>query len=449
MTFVTYEEAESWITGLVNFGIRPGLKRMDYIMERLGNPHRRLKFIHVAGTNGKGSTCAYLASVLQQCGYHVGTFNSPYITRYTDRIRFNGVDIPDELVLLIANQLKALSDELAETELGSLTSFEVTTALAIEYFARHAFPDFIIWETGLGGRQDCTNIVIPIVSVITNVGHDHMDILGNSLAEIAAEKAGIIKPGVPVVCAADQPEVAAVIKQVADRQKSKLYLHHRDYHARLNQIELGRLSYHFEGPFRTFEDLTITLSGEHQMVNSAVAMMTLEILRQYYAVIIDEEHVMNGLLETKWPGRLELISEQPRLLIDGAHNPEGAQSLAAALEQLYVFDKLHFMIGMLSTKNHSDYLWHILPIVDTLIISEPDFRKKLDADALAQLAEQLRVERAKPNLRIIIEPDWKQALEQLQTINRQQDLAVVSGTLYMISDVRSWVLNQKTSDKGW
>jgi dihydrofolate synthase/folylpolyglutamate synthase len=449
MAFNTYQEAVDWITGLVPFGIKPGLLRMNDMMERLDHPERRLKFIHVAGTNGKGSTCAYLSNVLHNCGYDVGSFNSPFITRYTDRIRLNGVDIPDELVLLIANQIKELSDELAQTELGGLTSFEVTTVLAIVYFARHAYPDFVVWETGLGGREDCTNIVTPIISVITNVGHDHMDILGNSLEKIAAEKAGIIKHGVPVVTTVTQPEVITVIEQAATQRQSRLYLYGRDYQVQKKSMELNRLTYRFEGPFRHLEELTISLNGEHQMYNSALAVMTLEVLRQYYAVLVDEEHLQRGLIETKWPGRLELMSEQPRLLIDGAHNPEGAESLSSALQQIYEYDKLHFMIGMLSTKSHSDYLWHILPIVDTLIVSEPDFRKKLDAAELAKLVEKVRQERGKPHLQVLVEPNWKLALEQLQRLTSEQDLAVVSGTLYMISDVRSWMLHQKISEKGW
>lgn len=194
MSFTSYEEAAGWITGLVPFGIKPGLRRIQTIMEKLDHPHRRLKFIHVAGTNGKGSTCAYLASVLRQCGYDVGTFNSPYITRYTDRIQLNGQDIPDDIVIEIVNQLKPIADELADSELGGPTMFEITTALAIVYFAHYAYPDFVVWETGLGGKEDCTNVVTPIVSIITNVGHDHMDILGDTLEQVAVQKAGIIKP---------------------------------------------------------------------------------------------------------------------------------------------------------------------------------------------------------------------------------------------------------------
>src|SRR5690606_20084653 len=199
MTFSRYEEAVEWITGLVPFGIRPGLARVEAMLDTLGRPERRLKVVHVAGTNGKGSTSALLAAVLRQCGYVTGTFNSPYISRYSDRIRVNGEDIPDGVLVEIANMLKPMADELAESELGPPTMFEITTVLAFVYFARYAYPDVVVMETGLGGLLDSTNVVVPIASIITNVRHDHMDILGDRLADIARQKAGIIKPGVPVI----------------------------------------------------------------------------------------------------------------------------------------------------------------------------------------------------------------------------------------------------------
>jgi dihydrofolate synthase/folylpolyglutamate synthase len=447
--FATYEEAVNWITELIPFGIKPGLKRMEYMMELLGHPHRRLKYIHVAGTNGKGSTCAYLTQVLIQSGYDVGTFNSPYITKYTDRIQLNGMDIPEQTVKEIVNKLKPISDELALTELGSPTSFEITTALALVYFAQYAYPDFVVMETGLGGRLDCTNMIIPIVSVITNIGHDHMDILGDSLEKITMEKAGIIKSGVPVVSSVEQPELIALLEETASNKRSTIYQAGKAYSYELNKVGLDQLAFSFAGPFRTVDNLMISLNGEHQVKNAAVAMMTLEVLRQYYAVIIDDEHLLTGMLETRWPGRLELVQQHPRIVIDGAHNPEGAQTLAKALSSIYTYRKLHFMMGMLSTKNHSDYLWHILPIVDTLIVTEPVFRKKMDAHLLAELVEQLRNNRAKPQLQVLVIPDWKEALTTLKGLSSEDDLAVVSGTLYLISDVRSWIMNHKTSEKGW
>ncbi|QHW34156.1 bifunctional folylpolyglutamate synthase/dihydrofolate synthase [Paenibacillus rhizovicinus] len=446
--FSTYEEARLWIEGLIPFGIRPGMERIEKLMEMTGHPERRLKFIHVAGTNGKGSVCAYLTSVLIRCGYDVGTFTSPYITKFTNRFQYNGMDIPEETLMALANRLKPLCDEIAATDLGSPSMFEVSTALAILYYGTVSYPDFVVWETGLGGRLDVTNIVTPLVSVITNVGHDHMDILGDSLEEIAAEKAGIIKPGMPVVTAVSQPEVAAIIRETAQAKKSSLYMLGDQFHEVTTHVQENEQTFRFDGIFRSIDELTITLNGAHQRTNAAVAVMTLEVMRQYYALILEDEDLREGLRSAAWPGRLEMIGDSPRILVDGAHNPEGAEMLAAALKETYSYERLHLMIGMLANKNHRDALRHILPLVNTLVVTEADFRKALPAADLASLVQELR-EEAGYSFELIVEPDWKKALERLQMSTSKADLAVVTGTLYLIADVRSQLLYNKDSEKGW
>ncbi|WP_436234921.1 bifunctional folylpolyglutamate synthase/dihydrofolate synthase [Paenibacillus sp. LjRoot153] len=447
--FQSAQEAIDWIVGrMEKLGMKPGLQRMHLLMEKLGHPERRLKFIHVAGTNGKGSTCAYLASVLQACGYDVGTFTSPYLVRYTNRIQVNGADIEDDVLLRLVNEMKPIVDEIAATEVGSPTMFEISTALAILYFGKVAYPDYVVWETGLGGRLDSTNIVNPIVTVITNVGHDHMDILGDTLELVAAEKAGIIKAGVPVITAVEPAAIWSVIEETAKAKKATLYSLGDQFNLTEVKSELDHQSFQFNGPFRPIPNLSITLNGEHQLKNAAVAVMTLEVLRQYYATIVEDVDLQKGLEGTKWPGRLEMVSQEPRILIDGAHNPEGAATLAAALQNVYSYKKLHMMIGMLATKNHTGYLRHILPLVDTLIITEANFHKKGDASLLAEIASGLLREMNR-EVDIVVERDWKQALTLLTNRTEQDDLAVVSGTLYLISDVRSWITYQTDSEKGW
>ncbi|GGG20410.1 bifunctional folylpolyglutamate synthase/dihydrofolate synthase [Paenibacillus abyssi] len=444
--FTTYDEARQWIEGLIPFGIRPGLERIQLLLERFGNPHRRLKFIHVAGTNGKGSVCAYLTQVLRQCGYDVGTYTSPYITKFTNRFQYNGKDIEEDTLLQLVNELKPHVEEIAGSELGSPTMFEVSTALAILFYAKVTYPDFVVWETGLGGRMDVTNIVTPLVSVITNVGHDHMDILGDSLTDIAREKAGIIKPGVPVVSSVLQPEVQAVIREAAAERKSSLYLLGEQFRELPLSSQEDEQVFRFEGLFRSIEPLAITMNGSHQRQNAAVAVMTLEVLRQYYALIMEDEDLQEGLRKAAWPGRLEMVSKSPRILLDGAHNPEGAASLAEALTDTYQYERLHLMLGMLSNKNHQETLRHILPLVNTLIVTEPDFRKKMEADTLADVVREVGEGRS---FELIVEPDWQEALRKLQEATKPADLAVVTGTLYLIADVRSRLLYNSDSEKGW
>lgn len=447
--FSTYEQAVQWIIGLNAFGIRPGLMRIEKMLELLDHPERRLKFIHVAGTNGKGSTCAFLTQVLIDSGYDVGTFTSPYIEKYTSRIEFNGQSMREEDLLKMVNRVKPIADTIAQSELGQPSMFEVTTAIALLYFVEVAFPNFVVWETGLGGRLDVTNIVHPIVSVITNIGHDHMDILGSSISSIAKEKAGIIKAGVPVVSAVNQPEAIEVIKQKAAEQKSTLYLLDEQFHYEPHASELNGQRFLFVGPFATYDDVPVSLNGAHQLNNAAVALMTLEVLRQYYAALIDEEYIVSGMGNTRWPGRFEIVSQQPTIVLDGAHNPEGAEVLRASLQQYYADKRIHFMIGMLASKDHRAYLTHILPLVDTLIVTEPDFGKKQEAAKLALLAEELLADMKGHQVRIIVEPSWREALQQLTQVAGEDDLAVVSGTLYLISDVRSWILHHQYSEKGW
>ncbi len=297
-----------------------------------------------------------MTKVLLKCGYDVGTFTSPYITRFTNRIQYNGQDIPEGDLLQLANRIKPLADEIAETEFGSPTMFEICTTLAILYFAKVTFPDYVVLETGLGGRLDSTNIINPVVTVITNIGHDHMDILGNSLEKVALEKAGIIKAGVPLVTTVDQPELLEVLLDKAKEKKSSVYAVNRQFMVEPVSSRENEQVFHFEDPFRSIRNVKISMNGAHQLQNAAAAVMTIEVLRQYFALIVEEEDLYQGMKETFWAGRLEMVAERPRILLDGAHNPEGAEALAAALKETYRYRKLHLMMGMLSTKNHTGYL---------------------------------------------------------------------------------------------
>jgi dihydrofolate synthase / folylpolyglutamate synthase len=446
--FAAYQDAVDWIVGRVSFGIKPGLDRIEALMERFGHPHRRLKFIHVAGTNGKGSTCAFLSCALQTFGYDVGVFTSPYIEKFTNRIKYNGQDIPEDELLRLTNLIKPHVDEISDSELGSVTMFEICTAITLLYFGKVVFPDYVVWETGLGGKLDVTNLVTPIVSVITNVGHDHMDILGNSLEEITVQKAGIIKSGVPVVSAVSQPEVIEIIRNEALSKKSALYLLGDQFRYEQGEIAENLQTMQFYGPFRSIPNVALSLNGSHQQANAAVALMTLEVLRQFYALIIEEDDLYRAFKMTSWPGRLEMVAQDPRILLDGAHNPEGAEALAVALKEIYSYKKLHFLIGMVSKKNHYGYLRHILPLVDTLIVTEPDIHRKESAEQLAAAAEEIKRELG-ARADISVEADWKKALRMITDRTEQADLAVVSGTLYLISDVRSWILYATDSEKGW
>jgi len=277
-----------------------------------------------------------------------------------------------------------------------------------------------------------------------------MDRLGDTIAAVASEKAGIIKAGIPVVSAVSQPEAVEVIKRVAAEKQSTLYLLGEQFHETVLSVREDEQTFRFDNLFRSIEPLTITLNGAHQRANAAVAVMTLEVLRQYNALVVEDDVLAEGLRAAAWPGRLEMVSQQPRILIDGAHNPEGAESLADALVNTYKYDRLHLMMGMLENKNHQDVLKHILPIVDTLIVTEPDFRMKKEARALADLVREMQQQQPdKYRFELIVEQNWQTALQKLQQLTGETDLGVVTGTLYLIADVRSRILYNSDSEKGW
>jgi dihydrofolate synthase/folylpolyglutamate synthase len=242
--------------------------------------------------------------------------------------------------------------------------------------------------------------------------------------------------------------VIQVIRETAAAKRSTLYLLGEQFNYDLIASTEAGQRFDFSGPFRPLEELQLSMVGEHQVKNAACAVMALEVLRQFYAVITIEDSEAEALRETKWAGRLEMVSEHPRLLLDGAHNPEGAKALAAALEDVYTYDRLHVAMGMLETKDQRGYLTHILPLVHTLIVTEPDFRKKLDAAKLAVMAEDVQAEIGS-NAMIIVEPDWQLALAKLRDVTAEGDLGVVSGTLYLISDARAHLLQLADAEKGW
>ena len=446
--FQSYQEAVNWVTGLKPFGIKPGLARMEYMMEKLGHPERRIRPIHVAGTNGKGSTCAIISQILKELDYAVGTFTSPYITKFTNRIQYNGEDIPEEEVVRLLNDIKPLADELEHSELGAPTMFEVSTALAILYFAKVSCPYYVVWEAGLGGRLDSTNIVHPAVTVITNIGHDHMDVLGNTLLDVAREKAGIMKSGVPLISGVKQPEIALFLDEHARQRKAKHYSAGRDFSVLGKHASSEGQSFDYESLFTRLEDLELSLIGEHQLENAAVALMTIDVLKQYNALIVEEEQLRSALSRVIWPGRLEVVGQNPSVLLDGAHNPEGAEALVRAIKQHFPHRKLHILIGMMPNKNHKSYLEHILHIVDRLIVTEPDFHKKWPAAEAAEKISQWANE-AGCDCEIVLEKDWKKALDLLRDAVDEDDLAVVCGSLYLVADVRSRLLYGTESEKGW
>ncbi|OQM45698.1 bifunctional folylpolyglutamate synthase/dihydrofolate synthase [Anoxybacillus sp. UARK-01] len=428
----TYDEALKWIHQRLRLGIKPGLKRMEWMMDKLGHPERRVKAVHIAGTNGKGSTLCYLRQILQEAGYSVGTFTSPYVEQFNERISVNGQPISDAELLQLAQTIEPLAEELGKTELGEPTEFEIITAMMFYYFGKVNIQDVVVIETGLGGRCDSTNIIYPLLSIITNIGYDHMHILGETLEAIAFEKAGIIKPGVPVITAVEQPEALQVIKERAAEAKAKAYILDRDFAAAdFEPMETGE-QFSVETPFAQYPRLATTMFGAHQVKNAALAVMAADYLRTYYSFIIEESHIRSGIEQAQWLGRFERISNEPLMIIDGAHNEEGIQSLIETVKTHYADKAVHILFAALTDKPLNKMIQTLANMAASITFTSFDFPRAATAKQLEELCSH-------PNKACT--ENWQEWLTEKQEKYTEQDLFLITGSLYYISEVRKFLKN--------
>lgn len=421
------------------FGMVLGLDRMEELLRRLGNPQDDLKVIHVAGTNGKGSVSKYLEEGLSACGYKMGLYTSPYIETFNERIRYDGADISDEDLEYYGQKVVSAAEAMVADGLDSPTEFEVVTAIAFLYFAdRQA--DITILEVGLGGIGDSTNVVkSPLASVITSISYDHMAQLGSSLAEIAVNKAGIIKTGCPVIANVPQRDAAKIIARKAYAMGSRLY-----------DISGIRAAVSDETPFsqkvsmelyeRSYSDVEISMVGRHQAENLKTALATLEILRKSGAVKLDREALYEGLKRARQPGRFEVISEDPLVIIDGAHNEAGAQALQETMAQHFAGKKILLVAGILADKEIDSIVKFLTKITDHIIVTEPDNPRKLAAEKLAEHVADFGVAAEAVS-------DVEAAVHRAKELADGYDVILFAGSLYLIGDVRRLWRNERGEER--
>lgn len=431
--FSTVEEAIEWIHSLKMHGIKPGLKRMEWMMEQLNHPERKVKFVHIGGTNGKGSTLSFMRYVLQEAGFQVGSFTSPYIERFQNRIQVNGNDIGDQDLVAMVNQIYPLVQELSASELGTPTEFEVVTTIAILYFANLSYPDLVLWEVGLGGKLDSTNVVTPILSIITNVGHDHIHILGDKITEIAEQKAGIIKSGVPIVTGTRNEEALQVIQAKAADQKASLYVLDTQFRYKEGNHTKDQQIFSYRSAFSKLDDLAISLLGKHQLENASVAVMALEVLKQFYAIIWDEDELRRGFKDTFWMGRMEKVKERPLTILDGAHNPEGIMALRQTLKDHFQDQRITLIFSAMKDKDIPNMLKLVDGFVDKLMITQFDFPRAAKVDEVLQ---QIEDHDQKWNTEVCGALDWRKAYQQIVSEAHKDDVILFTGSLYFISEVR-------------
>lgn len=426
-----YSETLEYLANLTKFGMNFGLERIQGLLDRMKNPERQLRVVHVGGTNGKGSTSIMIAEILREAGFNVGVFTSPHLHDYRERIVINGQMIPKSRVIQLVNQLRPHLEELVSGGVEHPTEFEVHTALAFLYFAEEKI-DFAIIEVGLGGEIDSTNVVVPLVSVITNVGMDHMDYLGTDISAIAQVKAGIIKPNSIVVTAAERPEVLGILAERARQVGVQLWRVGEDI--RWEKRWSGELEQEFDlaGLHATYSKLRLHLIGEHQIRNAATAVTVCEVLKSDYGVAIPREAIYAALRKVQWPGRLELLSLSPKVLLDGAHNVDGAEVLSRTLP-IYTRERLILCLGMLADKEREKVVDLLVPFADKVIITKPDSPRAGDWTGLAKIAEK----HGKP---VICIEDPKAAVAIAFKQLNPKDMLCVTGSLYMLADAREALL---------
>jgi len=389
-------------------------------MNRLGNPQDQLKFIHLAGTNGKGSTACFLDSILRAAGYRTGLYTSPYIHSFHERMQVDGVPISDEALDRAVDRVRLHADAMDDHP----TTFELVTAAAFCFF-QEAGCDIVVLETGMGGGLDATNVIsTPEVTVITPIDMDHMEYLGDTVAKIAVAKAGIIKPRRPVVSARQRPEAAAVLAEVA-----------ASLDAPLREVDLSQLS---PGPFSmqgqrfdfgALKDLSIRLLGRYQMENAALALTAIEVLEEF-GWTVPESAKRRGLAEALWPGRFELAATDPAVIIDGGHNAQGALALADNLVRYFTDQKVTFVMGVLADKDLAAIVGPILPLAEQFFTFTPDSERAMEAaDLAAYLVEQGADAEA-------IDGGAAPALEQAIQAAGTDGVVCYFGSLYSVADVR-------------
>ena len=418
------QEAIEYIHSVFWKGSIPGLGRTQTLLAKMGNPEKKLKFVHIAGTNGKGSTAAMTASILQKAGYRTGLYTSPYIYRFNERMQVNGEQIEDEELCRITEFVKPLADSMEE----SPTEFELVSCIAFEYFLRQKC-DIVVLEVGMGGALDSTNVIeVPEVAVITNIGLDHTEVLGDTVEKIAETKSGIFKENGSAVVYRSTPSVEAVYERIC--AEKNVTLHKADFHTLKGKSHdlFGQV---FDCGSR--KDLVLPLLGDHQLHNAAVVLSVADALIEQ-GWKITEENIREGLRDVSWPGRFDIVSRDPLFIIDGGHNPQCIEALVKNIQDYLQDKKVIALTGVLADKDYGEMYRPVMPLVDQFVCVTPPNPRKLEA---AELAEHLRKVGAKAIPCESVEQGVRTAIE----LSGSDGVVLCFGSLYTIGDIRNSLQN--------
>ncbi len=412
-----YNRTVDFLCSMERFGILLGLENISLLLERLGNPQKKFPVVHVAGSNGKGSTASLIYEVLREAGLRAALYTSPHLNDFRERIKLNGAMVSKEALIASTEKIRALYDP------DRTTFFEFTTAVAFDYMAQEA-PDMAVIEVGLGGRLDATNTVSPCVTVITDISREHEDYLGAGIPAIATEKAGIIKAGVPLITGATRRQARSVILETARGLQAPV----KEFGRHFAGIRTGLGRFNYRSGSLTLEDLSLSMPGSHQIKNAALAVAVVEELRSR-GYRISDNAVRNGVEKTRFPGRFEILQREPDVIIDGAHTPEGMRLLKSTLRQIYPGIKLYMLLGMLRDKNYKALIKIIAPIAREVVCVPPQGDRALDPEELAEQVRDCGVPAVASN-------DITEGFQLLLRKASKADVIVAAGSLYMIGPVR-------------
>lgn len=413
-----YQDSLKWIHERTKFGIKPGVKRMEWMLGELDHPERKIIGVHIVGTNGKGSTLSYMRSALNENGYTVGSFTSPYIEVFNERISIDGQPISDEDIALLANLVRPVSERMIEeTDLGNATEFEIITMMMFVYFGNVHPVDYVLVEAGLGATHDSTNVFNPVMTLLTSIGLDHIDILGDTLLDITKDKSGVIKENIPLVFNVKDDTCRDYIYKVLDEKNAKGIEFSRDIILTENGEEFSFKYGKFD-----FDDIKLEMLGRHQQENASIAIAALLEMMERDLVKLDVNKMIQGVEKTFWTGRIERISEDPLIILDGAHNNEAVDALVDTMRSNYGDKKITVLFSAVKGKPLDTMVYKIGMLADTFNVTEFDFFKAEDGEVLFNAIDH---------------PDKHFVKDYVDYVkNFDGDLLLVTGSLYFISEVK-------------
>lgn len=430
---LTIEEAIDWVHSRLPFGTRPGLDRVAALLNLVEHPEKKVSTIHIAGTNGKGSTVTYLRCMLEEVGLTVGTFTSPYIEEFNERIAINGHGISEQQLISYVKKYQSLVNELdKEPETAGITEFETLTAMAFDYFYEEQV-DVAIIEVGLGGLLDSTNVAHPMLTAITTIGKDHTEILGETIEKIAFQKAGIIKKNIPVVTGNIGEEAMLVIQDKADEMESKIYRYGKEYTLEYLHPDRGWGEvFNFYGAAGKLTNVKVPLLGHHQTENAAVAIQLFYLYGQIKQLNLAERDIYNGLTKAFWPARMELLSAEPLIILDGAHNDHAVDRLVDNIKKEFPNREINILFSALATKNINQMLTKLKTIPKVhLYLTTFDYPRAIELSKMMHYEDE----------HTEIVSLWQFGLGEILEKMAEDDLLLVTGSLYFVSQVRELLLN--------